>query len=219
MQKLFGEWGFGSPTGVDLPLEGAGFMADADWAEHEGKALMPDGWHPRGQHPVDDRFGLPASDAAAGRARVHGDREPWSHVPSAHRRGDPGAKWQGRAQDLDPLRSPPARVHGVATADRARGVARRHDERHRRLRLQRIPLSARSPSRARRGRPKTGAARTPPGSLRSWDRSTIPTTCRRDGRAGWVRVADGGTRSCDGSSSGSTGSSPAWSRCEAERED
>jgi len=41
------EWGFGRPTGVDLPAEASGLLADAAWAQTQ-PVLFPDGWIPGG---------------------------------------------------------------------------------------------------------------------------------------------------------------------------
>ncbi|HSL12292.1 MAG TPA: penicillin-binding protein 2 [Actinomycetota bacterium] len=48
MQKLFREWGFGQPTGIDLPLEDAGFMATADWAAENPQVFYKGQWQPGG---------------------------------------------------------------------------------------------------------------------------------------------------------------------------
>jgi penicillin-binding protein 2 len=48
MQKLFREWGFGQPTGIDLPLEDVGFMATADWAAENPDIFYKGVWQPGG---------------------------------------------------------------------------------------------------------------------------------------------------------------------------
>lgn len=48
MQMLFREWGFGSPTGIDLPGEFDGFVPTAEWATTR-RDLFPDSvWIPAG---------------------------------------------------------------------------------------------------------------------------------------------------------------------------
>jgi penicillin-binding protein 2 len=48
MQKLFREWGFGTPTGIDVPLESDGFVPTAEWATTR-RDLFEDGvWIPGG---------------------------------------------------------------------------------------------------------------------------------------------------------------------------
>jgi penicillin-binding protein 2 len=49
LEKDLHEWGFESPTGVDLPAEGAGLVPDPAWAsEPSQKAAFPYGWVPGG---------------------------------------------------------------------------------------------------------------------------------------------------------------------------
>jgi len=48
MQKLFREWGFGQQTGIDLPLEDVGLMANADWAEQHPDVFYRGVWQPGG---------------------------------------------------------------------------------------------------------------------------------------------------------------------------
>jgi penicillin-binding protein 2 len=47
LQRDLRQWGFGSPTGVDLPSETAGLIPDAAYAEQNPK-IFPDGWIPGG---------------------------------------------------------------------------------------------------------------------------------------------------------------------------
>jgi penicillin-binding protein 2 len=47
LQRDLREWGFGAPTGIDLPAEGAGRVPDAAWGESRDD-LFPDGWTPGG---------------------------------------------------------------------------------------------------------------------------------------------------------------------------
>ena len=48
MQKLFREWGFGQPTGIDLPFEEDGFIATAEWAEDNPDVFYRGVWQPGG---------------------------------------------------------------------------------------------------------------------------------------------------------------------------
>jgi penicillin-binding protein 2 len=47
LQRDLRQWGFGSPTGVDLPSETAGLIPDAAYAE-ANPSIFPDGWIPGG---------------------------------------------------------------------------------------------------------------------------------------------------------------------------
>jgi penicillin-binding protein 2 len=47
LQRDLRQWGFGSPTGVDLPAETAGLIPDAAYAE-ANPSIFPDGWIPGG---------------------------------------------------------------------------------------------------------------------------------------------------------------------------
>jgi penicillin-binding protein 2 len=48
MQKLFREWGFGQKTGIDLPFEGDGLIATAEWAEDHPEVFYRGVWQPGG---------------------------------------------------------------------------------------------------------------------------------------------------------------------------
>jgi penicillin-binding protein 2 len=48
MQKLIREWGFGAPTGVDLPAEAGGLVPDAAWAETRPDLFEDGVWLPGG---------------------------------------------------------------------------------------------------------------------------------------------------------------------------
>jgi penicillin-binding protein 2 len=49
LQRDLRQWGFGNPTGVDLPGESSGLIPDAAWAqEDEQKPIFPYGWTPGG---------------------------------------------------------------------------------------------------------------------------------------------------------------------------
>ena len=47
LQNDLREFGFGTPTGIDLPSEGSGLVPDPAWAKTQ-RALLPDGWVPGG---------------------------------------------------------------------------------------------------------------------------------------------------------------------------
>jgi len=48
LQKGIREWGFGSPTGVDLPLEGSGLIPDAPYAREHPELFEDGNWQPFG---------------------------------------------------------------------------------------------------------------------------------------------------------------------------
>jgi penicillin-binding protein 2 len=49
LQRDLHQWGFGAPTGVDLPGEASGFIPDAAWGDAKAQeAIFPDGWTPGG---------------------------------------------------------------------------------------------------------------------------------------------------------------------------
>jgi penicillin-binding protein 2 len=49
LQRDLRQWGFGSPTGIDLPGETSGLIPDAAWAqEPEQRSILPYGWTPGG---------------------------------------------------------------------------------------------------------------------------------------------------------------------------
>lgn len=48
MQRAIREWGFGSPTGIDLPSEAAGLVPDAAWAAENPQLFEEGRWIPGG---------------------------------------------------------------------------------------------------------------------------------------------------------------------------
>jgi penicillin-binding protein 2 len=49
LQHDLHQWGFGAPTGVDLPGEASGFIPDAAWGDAKAQeSIFPDGWTPGG---------------------------------------------------------------------------------------------------------------------------------------------------------------------------
>ena len=61
-------FGFGAPTGIDLPSEGSGLVPDPAWAKTQPDPV-PGRLGPRRRHPDDDRLHVRHGDAPAARAR------------------------------------------------------------------------------------------------------------------------------------------------------